>query len=430
MRLSQADRAAIVPRPEPYARAILLHSDLETFAFRSDEYPGFPQPVLNQIREGIPDFVRTRAIPTSRFRLPSVARLFSALATESSPIERDRLVWESLDRASTLKPKQFENAFLAAASLKERVSAMLAMHHVSHRSPGQVIGFFEELSEGGDVEIAEWAKMLLLEIVATATNDPTRLEEPVSSRDFVYVENKPFDLTMPLLFSGVAHTTIGGVTKKTVLSPLWFENVLGEAMVCLKMDTYRTNIVLEKKVAGLHPDGTPHYELFPFAGGTEERSERVFLHRYWANLERPYYSSGRTELVGHGDHVVNGVQMSFARVAETTAPQRYWRDGKPLAETVRGQFFGYGHIEPKTLLRNRFTMGPGNFQLTPKFHPISGAESNTRFYGTFYGKLDDFDQDGKLDMNTRPSHCTIDGTLDYLGDGSLARDPIRPNDWK
>ncbi len=74
-------------------------------------------------------------------------------------------------------------------------------------------------------------------------------------------------------------------------------------------------------------------------------------------------------------------------------------------------------------------MGPGNFQLTPKIHPVSGKESNTRFYGTFYGKIDDFDGDGKLDMNTRPPHCTVDGRLDYLGDGTLAKDPVRPGDW-
>lgn len=430
MRLSQHDRSAIKKRPEPYARASLLHTDIEALAFRSEDYAGFPRVVLDQIRNGIPDFVEIRTAPASRFRLPSVSRLLSLVSTEPAPIERDRLVWESLDRAASVKPQQLEHSFLAATSHKERVSAMLAIHHAAHKGPQQAVGFFEELSEGKDVEIAEWARMLLLETVATATNDPSRLEEPVSNRDFVYLENRRFDLTMPLLFSGFAYTKVGGVTKKTVLSPLWFERVLGEAMVCLKADTYHTNIVLEKKVSDLHPDGTPHYELFPFAGSTENRSGRVFLHRYWANLERPYYSSGRTGSIGQGDQVVNGVEMSFARVAETTAPERYWRDGKPLAETVRGQFFGYGHIEPKTLLENRLTMGPGNFQLTPKTHPITGRDSNTRFYGTFYGKLDDYDQDGKLDMNTRPVHCTEDGKLDYLGDGTLARDPMRPQDWK
>ena len=430
MKLSEADRSAIKPRSQPYARAILLHSDLESFAFRNIDYEGFPASVLKEIQEGIPDFVRARSIPASRFKLPSIKKLLSAFVVETDAVERDRYVWESLDRSEKLKSKSLEAAFVAAGSAKERVSVLLAMHHSAHKSPEDVIGFFEELSTTSEVEIAEWARMLLLELVATATNNPSRLEEAVSQRDFVYLKDKPFDLTMPLLFSGVAYTKIAGVTKKTLLSPLWFEQVLGEAMVCLKMDSYKTNIVLEKKVSGLHPDGSPHYELFPFAGNTEQRSDKVFLHRYWANLARPYYSSGRTELVGQGDHVVSGVPMSFARVAETTAPERYWQNGKPLAETVRGQFFGYGHIEPQTLLKNRFAMGPGNFQLTPKLHPITGNESNTQFFGTFYGKLDDYDQDGKLDMNTRPTHCTIDGQLDYWGDGKLAKDPMRPSDWR
>ena len=32
-------------------------------------------------------------------------------------------------------------------------------------------------------------------------------------------------------------------------------------------------------------------------------------------------------------------------------------------------------------------------------------------------------------LNERPVHCDQDGRLDYLADGSMAPDPIRPNDW-
>jgi hypothetical protein len=231
MRVSVQDRLAILKRSEPYARAALLHTDIDALAFQASDYPNFPQPVLEQIRSGIPDFVKIRTAVASRFRLPAVSRLLSFLATEPEPIERDRLVWESLDRASTIRPQQIERAFLTASSLKGRVSAMLAVHHQSHKDPQRAIGFFEELSEEAEVEVSEWARMLLLEIVATASNDPRRLEEPVSSREFVYLENRRFDLTMPLLFSGFAYTKIGGITKKTVLSPLWFETVRGEAMV-------------------------------------------------------------------------------------------------------------------------------------------------------------------------------------------------------
>lgn len=256
MRLNAADRSSVTSRTAPLARALLLHDDLVQFAYRATDYPAFPANVLSQIRDGIPDFVQTRSLKSSRFKLFSVPQMMSTLSTARDPVERDRLVWESLDRSTTLKPKRFESAFNNAASTKERVSAMLAMHHSAHKDFDSVVGFFEELSEGADIEVAEWAKMLLLEMVATATNNPARLEESVSEREFVYLKGQRFDLTMPLLFSGVAYTKIGGVTKKTVLSPLWFERVLGEAMVCLKIDTYRTNIVLEKKVSGLHADGT------------------------------------------------------------------------------------------------------------------------------------------------------------------------------
>jgi hypothetical protein len=408
---------------------LLLHDDLERAAFQADVYPGFPPEVLDQIREGLADFTTIRATTSSRFRLSPIARIRSLISSQDDAVERDRLVWEALDRSTRAGPVVFEHAFGAAETTKERVSALLAMHHASHRDAQRATSFLEEISEGHDVEVAEWATMLLQESVATATGDAGRLAEPVSTREFVHRPDRRFDLTMPLLFSGVAYTRIGGVTKKTVLSPLWFERVLGEAMVCLRADTYRTQLVLEKRVGGLHADGSPHYEIFPFAGTTEDRAPGVYLHRYWANLRRPYYPSGRTEQIDRGEAVVTGMPMTFARIAETSAPRRYWLDGQPLAETVRGQFFGYGHIEPGTLLKNRLAMGPGNFQLTPKIHPVSGKPSNTRFYGTFYGKIDDFDGDGRLDMNARPPHCLADGRLDYLGDGTLARDPVRPDDW-
>jgi hypothetical protein len=69
-------------------------------------------------------------------------------------------------------------------------------------------------------------------------------------------------------------------------------------------------------------------------------------------------------------------------------------------------------------------MGPGNFQLTPKVHPITGRNSQ---YALLWDVLTESstttDQDGKLDLNTRPVHCTEDGRLDYRGDGTLAKGP-------
>ncbi len=51
MRLSASDRSFVTSRSEPLARALLLHADLERFAYQPVDYPGFPPNVLSQIRE-------------------------------------------------------------------------------------------------------------------------------------------------------------------------------------------------------------------------------------------------------------------------------------------------------------------------------------------------------------------------------------------
>ena len=86
-------------------------------------------------------------------------------------------------------------------------------------------------------------------------------------------------------------------------------------------------------------------------------------------------------------------------------------------------FFGYGHIDPRMIMANGFTIRVGDFQLSSKTNPATGGAANTYFYGTFFGKLSDWDGDGRLDVNTRPVHCDAAGNLDYLGMGRCRQTP-------
>jgi hypothetical protein len=104
-------------------------------------------------------------------------------------------------------------------------------------------------------------------------------------------------------------------------------------------------------------------------------------------------------------------------------------NGKPIPESVRGIYYGYGHIKPSVLMERGLRMKVGDFQLCARTNPETGKRANTYFYGTFFGKMSDWDGDGKLDVNTRPVHCDESGRLDYLGDGTFAPDPVRPDDW-
>jgi hypothetical protein len=172
-----------------------------------------------------------------------------------------------------------------------------------------------------------------------------------------------------------------------------------------------------------------HYEHFPFRGETTPLGGNLYLHNYWSEIRRPFYTSGTAEVVDEKHPVLVDVPMTFFRMAITSAPAAYRIDDQPLPESVRGIFFGFGHIEPRVLLARGGRIGVGDFQISSSVNPATGAAANTSYYGTFYGKLTDTDGDGRLVTNARDVHCDVEGRLDYHGDGSLAPDPVRPGDW-
>ena len=431
MIISKSDRELLTRRNIPYARADLLKASKAPLKFKVDSIGGYAEKVKNEIQIGLNDLAKIQSYEEKRFKFaPRLkVKVEKKNNIEESLINKDIYVWNKIDKNSFRNFDKIIKRIKQEGNTKFLISSMLALHRSSHKDPKKVIDFFENMSESSNIELAEWAKLFLVEMLSSLPSRKNIINENISERDFTYEPNNAFDITMPLIFSGYAYCKIFGTRLKIVITPMLFEKIFGKAMACVKQDSFYTKLIIEKKVEHLHPDGTPHYEIFPFSGHTEKITKNVFLHNYWANLSRPYYTSGKTELVRGGEHVIKDVKFSFSRVAETIAPDKYWFNKKPLVETVRGTFFGYGHINLKILLKNRFHMTSGQFQLTPKINPDTKKKSNIFFYGVFYGKLSDINNDKKLDINTIPVHCTPEGELDYYGDGSLSRDPYRPNDW-
>jgi hypothetical protein len=309
-------------------------------------------------------------------------------------------------------------------------SLLLEIFRATNKYPQEIIEFLEWSSENSTVELQEWSNLFLQEIASNATNNIKLLSEPVSNRDFIYHPNLEFDVTMPLMFSGIAYTKIGFITKSIPIPPLVFESIIGKAMALVRDDTFEEKMVLQKTMYGIHPDGSTHYEIFPFLGTTQTLDDNVYKHNYRTEVSRPFYPSGMTEYVGQGEHVIRGVKLSFDRVGMTTTPEKYKVDGKRLVETVRGTFFGFGDINLANAILKGFKIDNGNFQLTPKNNPYTNKPANTVFKGIFYGKLIDHNNDNKLDVNTIPINCDKDGKLDYLGDKTYQKDPFRPDDWQ
>lgn len=405
-------------------------AEVSEYQFDITSVKSYASLIKQEITAGIEDLKRVKDIKTQLRFWSRKPQLRDQAMYETEPVKRDQAVWNLASSNQAEDVKTLMASVRLAPSTQLAISALLALQKISHHDPHRVQGFLTDLATNHpDIELSEWAKLHHLEMLASLSGDYTYLHQPASTRAFKYVPGNIFDVTMPLIFNCQAYTKVGPTTLQTIISPSWFEEIFGQAMACLRQETFNTNLVLEKLVPQLHLDGSAHYEHFPFSGTTEELSNGVHHHNYWAQLYRPFYTSGQTEVVTSEQPVILDIPMTFCRRAITCTPEKYSLNGKPIPESVRGIFFGYGHIQPKVFLNNGFALRAGDFQLSSKVNPATGELANTYFFGTFFGKLSDWDGDGELDVNTRPVHCNAFGDLDYLGDGSMQKDPVRPKDW-
>jgi len=405
-----------------------LLTSLSRYQFDFDSIKHYDPRVQAEIRDAVTDLRALAAPPTDELR---VASPFCSLESDN-PLERDQAVWNlvaSGDSRACLTALM--RSIERSPNESTAVSALLALQQVAASDLPSALHFLQEVgaANNSSVNLSEWARLVARELMAIHENNFGLLDTPVSNRPVVHTANQRFDLTLPLLFQCRARTRIGGVTYETRISPTWFSRIFGDAMACIRADTFRSNLVLEKSVADLHEDGSAHFEHFPFTGTTEQLSSSLFYHNYWSQIYRPFYTSGKVELVTEQAPVLRAVPMTFARLAVTAAYQKYAVDDVPLPESVRGVFFGYGHIDPMALVKRGANLSAGDFQISSRNNPQTGKPANTQYWGTFYGKLSDTDGNGNLQMNSRPVHCDQGGHLDYAGDGKMSPDPVAPLDW-
>jgi hypothetical protein len=363
----------------------------------------------------------------------NISRIFSRderdCVASHDPIARDQALWSIVDSASDnlgIVIRSFETARNHHAEL----SALLALRKLAHHDVARASSFLQSVAgDQARIDMAEWAALALQEIHYEDEGSAFVLGDPVAKRGWAHDPQNRFDVTMPLHFECIAVTRIGGATVRTVISPQWFSQIFGNAMALVRADTFQDQIILEKQVEGLHADGSMHYEHFPFTGETQALGGNLHLHNYWSEIRRPFYLSGTAEVVDEKHPVLVDVPMTFFRMAITSAPATYRLNDLPLPESVRGIFFGFGHVEPRVLMARGGKIGVGDFQISSSHNPATGEPANTSYYGTFYGKLTDTNDNGQLMSNARDVHCDHKGQLDYLGDGSMAPDPVRPDDW-
>ncbi|MCG8368966.1 MAG: hypothetical protein MJA32_00475 [Proteobacteria bacterium] len=402
-----------------------------SYEFPLESVQHYPEEIIREIEHGVSDLRRIGDLKTKFLMRPSKSALLEQALHSESPIERDQAVWQLIAAFPGDAADVLIQSITSAPTRKLKLSGLLALVKLAHIEEEKILTFLGAMAAGDmddDIEITEWARVLTNDL-RVAKQGYESLDAAASGRDFDYDPEARFDATMPLVFHCHALTRVGPTTWHTVISPEWFSVVFGDAKALIRSETYMTNLVLEKTVPGLHADGSPHYEHFGFSGRSDKLSSNVYRHNYWAKLYRPYYTSGKVERVSDSKPVMRSIAQTFCRTAVTSAPERYRTAKGPVPESVRGMFFGYGHIEPSILATSRLNIRAGEFQLTPQRNPATGKLANTYFFGTFFGKTTDLDGDGRLDINTMPVHCDVDGRLDYDGDGNMAPDPVAPLDW-
>jgi hypothetical protein len=362
-------------------------------------------------------------LPTFDKRSP--AELEACARSHPLARERERALWELAYREPVNAGRLIAAAFQSETDSAVRSNLMwLALK----LAPSEAMKIIQRGINSEDREVRDWARLFLSELTGQSFQS-----EYQSGR---YIRNRTFDQTLPLQIAGFAVVSVGNADLRIVLSPLWFAHIQGRVMACTRDETFMTNLTIEKCYFGYHPDGTNHYEIYPFAGKSWQSGELTYQHRYLGRADRPTYLSGKVKedpanqvrvpiVVNRAAKTIGRYLPVFEREAGDTSPID--SGVRPATERrvvshVTGQYFGWAHASLKHYMTHGDVL-PGTVQLISPSEKETAGLVNCYICGTFRGKLSDHNRDGVLDVNEIVCHGSEDGRLDYRGDGSFAPDP-------
>lgn len=377
----------------------------------------------------------------ARFDLRSDQALRQAMFDESTSMERERATWEYADRhCKAALPLLLEIAGRDPDPAVRWTTLWLIQKVGGSAARDAIMPF-----AGDDhPEVSDWARLFLREI----TGRPSPVQD---TRTACFDTSNPFDQTLPLQIAGHARTLVPNLGwVQATLSPQWFEAIMGRVMACTLAETFDTDLVIEKRIKGYHPDGSDHYEIYGFRGFTTAPAAGLTHHVYECQSRHTFYPSGKLEdgsiePIGDVGVVLNRVALPAFAPAELPIMPLPRRDNLPtmpplriplpplkperasrIVQSVRGRYMGAAFVNVDRLLANGMRIGAGEVQLSSLHHPVVGKLTNTFLFGTFKGKLSDLNDDGMLDINTERCHGTLDAKLDYRLRGTPNPDPFDP----
>ncbi|ANW22592.1 hypothetical protein [Streptomyces clavuligerus] len=334
-----------------------------------------------------------------------------------SALERERALWELADRHPAESLSFIDHIIGTETDQSVRSGALwLALRSAGAGS----LGLLERYASDADREVADWARVLTGDITG---DKPARLYNEAEVEETGY-----FDQTVPLIIGGrVVIITPGVGAVRAVLSPLWFDSILGRVLASTNVRTIRTDLTVEKELKGLNADGSCHYEIFPFRGLSVEYDAKNLEHNYLSETLRPFYPSG---FVGKGEMVE--VPVSLGRIALTSLASkgevtihgsgpradRLREADMPFVQSVRGRYYGWAAVNLDRTF-DRGIVGAGDVQLSNPTDPIAGPMTNAKLYGTFRGKSGDYHGTaGRYTLNSIKCHGRPDGLIDVVQGGA------------
>lgn len=332
--------------------------------------------------------------------------------TNPDPVMREQALYEYVDRN---EPDALSLLWQVVEHDPDRQVRWDALWAIEKVGGYDAIQAMHDFTADADPEIAEWARLFKSEL---ETGHPS-----FDSRAARYTEGRTFDETIFLLIHCDLYIRLDPTNRlwgKLSLAPQGLARIYGQAHACPNVATRERQLVIAKTIEGLHADGALHVDNYLFRGFTERtRPDRGNFY-FESHVQRPFYMSGITDDESHGVH---DSHIGFMRSGCWYLEPNFKIKGQDAIRYVRGRFGGWGYTNLEGLAGKSLEeiIVPGNGILSTLHDPVCGPLTNVFIAGTFKGKLNDWDGDGLIDMNSRNVYSTVDGDVDSDQDGIADR---------
>jgi hypothetical protein len=343
----------------------------------------------------------------------SDAELRKDAMTHPDPMMREQAVYEYADRNL---PNAIDFICEIVSRDSDRQVRWDALWAVEKLGGIRAIEALRTFSHDSDPEIAEWSDLFVSEL---QTGDPR-----FDNRESRFTNGRTFDETIFLLIHCDLYVRLDPANQvwgKLTLAPQALARIYGQAHACPNVKTRERQLVIAKQISGLHADGSLHVDNYLFRGFTERTHTDRGNFYFESSVNRPFYKSGHADDASqgvHDGHVAFMREGCWYLDSRFKVPEQGTQAGDAI-RYVRGRFQGWGYTNLEDLKNKSLEeiLVPGNGILSTLHDPTTGPMTNIFIAGTFKGKLNDWDGDGKIDLNSRNVYSTVEGELDSNMDG-------------